>query len=100
MFDKEPLCLHVCQGLVCVLFQVGIGKRIFYFDASIFPIEVNVHDLLENSNQKLEIQRIAELAENNIKNGTDVVIYTSRKLIDGLDSGAIEESQTIEGFYL
>ncbi len=32
VFGKEPLSLHVSQGLVCVLFQVGIGERIFYFN--------------------------------------------------------------------
>ena len=33
VFDKEPLSLHVRQGLVCVLFQVGIGERIFYLNS-------------------------------------------------------------------
>ncbi len=32
MFDKEPLCLHIGQCLMSILFQIGIGERIFYFN--------------------------------------------------------------------
>ncbi len=55
-------------------------------NTSIFPIEVNLLELLENTNMKSQIQLIAELTENKIKKGIDVVIFTSRKLVQGYDS--------------
>jgi len=32
VFNEEPLCLHLGQCFMSVLFQVGIGERIFYFN--------------------------------------------------------------------
>lgn len=57
-------------------------------NTSIFPIAVNLDTYKEDESLKMEIQRVINLTEKNIKNGTDVVIYTSRKLIQGMDSVA------------
>jgi len=55
---------------------------------SIYPIEVSVNALIDDRKQQIEIRRIIQLAEEKIKNGTDVVIYTSRDLLKGKDSEA------------
>lgn len=57
-------------------------------NTSVFPIEVNLLELQESSNLKWQIQSIAKLAENKIKNGIDVIIYTSRIVVQREDSEA------------
>ncbi len=89
--SKEIIGNQKAGGLFIVGSYVPKSTKQLEFlieNSSIFPIEINVHEFIQHSNLKLEIQRISELAENKIKNGVDVVIYTSRKLIQGIDSDA------------
>lgn len=54
----------------------------------IFGIEINASNLLNHNTQAREVTQAIQQANKNIQAGQDVVIYTSRELVSGIDTQA------------
>jgi uncharacterized protein YgbK (DUF1537 family) len=52
----------------------------------VHPIEIQVEKLLDPAARQAEVERIASQADRQLAQGTDTVLYTSRKLITGQDA--------------
>ena len=52
----------------------------------IAAVELNVARLLDNAQQTVEIARARNAVEAQLRAGTDVVVYTSRELVSGVDA--------------
>ena len=55
-------------------------------NGGVHPIEIQVEKLLDPSARQAEVERIASQADRQLVQGTDTVLYTSRKLITGQDA--------------
>lgn len=55
-------------------------------ETDIKQIEINVADLLDDTHRAAAIERVAHLAEAEIRRGRDVIVGTSRTLISGRDA--------------
>lgn len=87
--DQLPLDITNAGGLIVVGSYVPNTSRqveILQQQNLVCSIEVNVENLITADRREIEIDRIAQMVNQKLSEGEDVLIFTSRTLISGEDA--------------
>lgn len=87
--DQLPLDITNAGGLIVVGSYVPNTSRqveILQQQNLVCSIEVNVENLITTDRREIEIDRIAQMVNQKLSEGEDVLIFTSRTLISGEDA--------------